>query len=126
MLPEKPQKNSRATRPDNRRPSVKSNHGAEATAFLLQIINAADALRAAKTFTGDPALYLGPRWRLLRALERCGGAPTLADLGRLLKMSRQGAREPALALVERGLVLHVIRLRLEGYARDLSEASARR
>jgi DNA-binding MarR family transcriptional regulator len=151
----------------------------EATGFLFEIVNAADCLRAAKTFTADPALYLEPRWRLLRAIERCGGAPTFSDLGRLLKMSRQGAREQALPLVEDGLlelfrppddqrvwqvvltpkgrralasqrtpdtvwmftllngldpremratqhVLRVIRLRLEGYARDLSAASARR
>ena len=116
---------------------------------------------------------------MLRAIERCGGAPTLSDLGRLLKISRQGAREQTLPLVEEGLlelfsppddrrvwqvmltpkgrraldrqrtpdtvwmftllngldpramreaqhVLRVIRLRLEGYARDLSAASARR
>jgi DNA-binding MarR family transcriptional regulator len=159
--------------------SAKDTFCLEATSFLFEIINAADCLRDAKTFTADPALCLEPRWRLLRAIERCGGAPTLSDLGRLLKISRQGAREQALPLVQDGLlelfrppddrrvwqvmltpkgrralerqrtpdtvwmftllngldprtmratqhVLRVIRLRLEGYARDLSAASARR
>ena len=76
----------------------------EATAFLLEIVRAADCLRAARAFDGAPALYLGARWQLLRAIERCGGAPTFADLARLLKMSRQAAREQALNTAEAGLV----------------------
>lgn len=166
-------------RRDKRKRPANDTFRLEATAFLFEIINVANCLREAKTFTADPALYLEPRWRLLRAIERCGGAPTLSDLGRLLKISRQGAREQTLPLVEEGLlelfsppddrrvwqvmltpkgrraldrqrtpdtvwmftllngldpramreaqhVLRVIRLRLEGYATDLSAASARR
>jgi DNA-binding MarR family transcriptional regulator len=76
----------------------------EATAFLYEVIRAADSLRDARTFDGDSAMTLGPLWRLLRAIERCGGAPTFSDLGRLLDMSRQGAREQALAAAKTGLV----------------------
>ena len=54
--------------------------------------------------TASSALHFGPRWRLLRAIERCGGAPTFADLGRLLEISRQAAREQALKTAEAGLV----------------------
>ena len=85
-----------------RRPRVGDFH-VEATAFLHEIIRAADCLRDARTFDGQSAMRLGPLWRLLRAIERCGGAPTFSDLGRLLDMSRQGAREQALAAAETGL-----------------------
>jgi DNA-binding MarR family transcriptional regulator len=80
-----------------RRRSVVGDFHVEATAFLHEIIRAADCLRDARTFDG-------PRWRLLRAIERCGGAPTFSDLGRLLDMSRQGAREQALGAAEAGVV----------------------
>ena len=76
----------------------------EATAFLHEILAVADSLRDARSFDGEPALHLGPRWRLLRAIERCGGAPTFSDLGRLLTMSRQAARELALKAAEHHLV----------------------
>lgn len=49
-------------------------------------------------------MHFGTRSRLLRAIERCGGAPTFTDLGRLLEMSRQGARGHALMAAKAGLV----------------------
>jgi hypothetical protein len=52
----------------------------EATAFLYEIVRTADALKEARGFDGDPALYFSARWRLLRAIERHGGAPTFAGL----------------------------------------------
>ena len=76
----------------------------EATAFLHEILAVADSLRDARSLDGEPALHLGPRWRLLRAIEWCGGAPTFSDLGRLLGMSRQAARELALKAAEQRLV----------------------
>ncbi len=87
-----------------RRPTLAGDFHVEATAFLHEIIRAADCVRDARTFDGASAMQLGPRWRLLRAIERCGGAPTFADLGRLLDMSRQGAREQALDAAEAGVV----------------------
>ena len=87
-----------------RRRPVEGDFHVEATAFLHEIIRAADCLRDADAFDGASALQLGPRWRLLRAIERCGGAPTFSDLGRLLDMSRQGAREQALEAAETGVV----------------------
>ena len=76
----------------------------EATAFIHEIVMTADALRTARAFDGEPALHFDTRSRLLRAIERCGGAPTFTDLGRLLGMSRQAARTHALAAVEAGVV----------------------
>jgi len=120
----------------------------EATAFVHEIVMTADALRMARAFDGEPAMHFDTRSRLLRAIERCGGAPTFTDLGRLLGMSRQAARTHALAAAEAGVVelfqapddrrawqvaltpsgrttrhvLHVIRQRLERYENDLRAA----
>ena len=76
----------------------------EATAFLHEIVATADALREARSIDGELALRFGEPWRLLRAIERGGGAPNFSDLGRLLDLSRQAARELALKAAERGLV----------------------
>lgn len=76
----------------------------EATAFLHEIVNAADGLRDARAFDGSPAMHFDRQADVLRAIERCGGAPTFSDLGRLLRVSRQAARELALAAERRGLV----------------------
>ena len=75
-----------------------------ATAFLQAIIDAADRLREAHAFDGSLALALDARSDLLRAIERCGGAPSFADLGRLLRVSPPAARGRALAAAEAGVV----------------------
>jgi hypothetical protein len=133
----------------SRRPLFNQFH-IEATAFLHEIVRVADCLRAARAFDGEPAMHFGARWQLLRAIERCGGAPTFADLARALQVALTPAgrrrldaqRVPQFAwlfTLLNGLepeamrsthhVLNVIRLRLERYAserRALSAASARR
>ena len=65
---------------------------------------AADSLKKARAFDGSPALHLGPGSRLLRTIERCGGAPTFSDLARALGISRQTAREQALETARANLV----------------------
>jgi DNA-binding MarR family transcriptional regulator len=80
------------------------NHRVEATAFLHEVVMTADCLIEARTFGGEPAMHFGYPWKLLRAIERCGGAPTFSDLGRLLRMSRQGARAYAPEAARTGLV----------------------
>jgi DNA-binding MarR family transcriptional regulator len=80
------------------------NDHVEATAFLHEIVTTADALREARAFDGEPAMHYETRSRVLRAIERCGGAPTFTDLGRLLGMSRQAARGHALEAAKRGVV----------------------
>ena len=84
-------------------PLVRDEH-VEATAFLHEIIMTADALREARAFDGDPAMHFDPISRVLRAIERCGGAPTFTDLGRLLGISRQAARGHALKAATQGVV----------------------
>ena len=85
------------------RPVGRAEH-VSAAAFLYTIIEAADRLREARAFDGSPALPLDARSELLRAIERCGGAPSFADLARLMRLSRPAARERALAASEAGVV----------------------
>src|SRR5437773_6021267 len=75
-----------------------------ATAFVHAIIETADRLREARAFDGSRALPLDAPSDLLRAIERCGGAPSFADLGRLLRISRASARDSALAAAAAGVV----------------------
>ena len=86
-----------------RKPLFREWH-VEATAFLYEIVRTADALKEATAYDGDPALYFGARWRLLRAVERHGGAPTFAVLARSLGISRQAARELAVKASSAGVV----------------------
>jgi DNA-binding MarR family transcriptional regulator len=64
----------------------------------------ADSLKEARAFNGERAMHFEVRWRLLRAIDRCGGAPTFTDLGRLLGMSRQAARGHALVAERAGVI----------------------
>jgi hypothetical protein len=70
-----------------RQPLFREYH-VEATAFLHEIVRTAGCLEEAKAFDGEPALFFGARWRLLRAIERCGGAPTFSDCARSFRISR--------------------------------------
>jgi DNA-binding MarR family transcriptional regulator len=76
----------------------------EATAFLYAIIDAGDRLGEARAFDGSLALPLDARSNLLRAIERCGGAPSFADLARLLQVSPPAARNRALRAAAAGVV----------------------
>jgi DNA-binding MarR family transcriptional regulator len=87
----------------NRRPLFHAFHD-DATAFLHEIVMTPGALGEARAFVGESAMHFEPRSRLLRAIERCGGAPTFTDPGRLLGMSRQAARGHALAAASAGVV----------------------
>ena len=90
--------------PERRRHRHVRDEHVEATAFLHEIVMTADALRDARAFDGQSAMHFDTSSRLLRAIERCGGAPTFTDLGRLLGMSRQAARGHALTAVKAGVV----------------------
>src|SRR5262245_30823091 len=82
--------------PRRHRPFVRDDH-VEATAFLHEIVMTADSLKAARAFDGESAMHFETRWRLLRAIERCGGAPTFTDLGRLRLASRPDINRPSRA-----------------------------
>jgi DNA-binding MarR family transcriptional regulator len=76
----------------------------EASAFLFEILRVANALRAAHAADGSPAFPAGRRAQVLAAIERCGGAPSFADLARLLRVSGTAARTFALDAAAVGLV----------------------
>jgi DNA-binding MarR family transcriptional regulator len=91
-------------RPETEQQRLVRAQRAAATAFLHTILEAADRLRDARAFDGSPALWLDSRTHLLRAIERCGGAPSFADLGRLLEITPPAARQQALAAERAGVV----------------------
>jgi DNA-binding MarR family transcriptional regulator len=76
----------------------------EATRLLYAIVDTGDCLRAARSFSGEPALHLDRRWELLAAIDKTGGAPTFSDVGRALRITRQAAREIVLAAERAGAV----------------------
>lgn len=76
----------------------------EASAFLFEILRVADALRAARAADGSLAFAAGRRAQVLATIERCGGAPSFADLARLLRVSATAARTFALDAAAVGLV----------------------
>jgi DNA-binding MarR family transcriptional regulator len=90
-------------RPAKGRPLFDRYH-TEASAFLFEILRVADALRAAQTAAGSLAFERGRRAQVLAAIERCGGAPSFADLARLLRVSATAARTFALEAATDGLV----------------------
>jgi DNA-binding MarR family transcriptional regulator len=89
---------------DGARRRLFDDYHVEATAFLHEIVGAANCLREARAFDGSPALSHGRQWQLLHAIERCGGAPTFSDLARALGVSRQAARGFALAAEKAGVI----------------------
>jgi DNA-binding MarR family transcriptional regulator len=74
----------------------------EAARLLYAIVETGDCLRAAHSFSGEPALCLDRRSELLAAIDKCGGCPTFSDLGRALRVTRQAARAMALAAERAG------------------------
>jgi DNA-binding MarR family transcriptional regulator len=89
--------------PRRRRPAF-HDYQVDATAFLHEILATADRLERARDLSGCPAMRLDPQARVLRAIDRYGGAPTFTYLGRLMGISRQAAREHAVAAVKAGVV----------------------
>lgn len=90
-------------RESSRRPLFDAYH-VEASAFLHEILRVAAALRAAETAGGGRAFEAGRRAQVLAAVDRCGGAPTFADLARYLRVSPTAARTFALDAAGVGLV----------------------
>jgi hypothetical protein len=80
---------------DGARRRLFDDYHVEATAFLHEIVGAANCLREARAFDGSPALSHGRQWQLLHAIERCGSAPTFSDLARALGVSRSRRKKRA-------------------------------
>lgn len=81
-----------------------ADYHTQASAFLHEILRTADALRAARTVDGALVFEAGRCAEVLAAVDRSGGAPTFADLARLLRVSATAARSFALDAAGVGLV----------------------
>jgi DNA-binding MarR family transcriptional regulator len=76
-----------------------------ASAELIQeIVAAAEAVSAARTFDGDPVFRTDAVWLLLSALERAKHCCSISDAARLLRMSRQRVQRAAHEAEIRGAV----------------------
>jgi DNA-binding MarR family transcriptional regulator len=80
------------------------NEHVDAAAFLHAVIETAERLRGARAFDGSPALAFDAGSVLLLAIERCGGAPSFADLGRMLGVTAPAARAHVLRAEGAGMV----------------------
>ncbi len=76
----------------------------DATIFLRAIIDAADRLRAARTFDGSPAFRFDRGWSMLQAIERSGGCLTFSDIAKALGVRKQSIRAHVLAAERAGEV----------------------
>lgn len=65
----------------------------EATAFVHELLAAADAIAEFRGAGGPPVLRTDPALRLLLAIEQSVGCPAISDVARRLKISRQSAAE---------------------------------
>jgi DNA-binding MarR family transcriptional regulator len=74
----------------------------EAARLLYAIVETGDCLRAAQSFSREPALRLDRRSELLAAIDKSGGCPTFSDVGRALRVTRQAARAFVLAAEKAG------------------------
>lgn len=78
--------------PRRKRPG-KSVWRVEAAALVHEIRACAEQISAARHWDGELAFRSDPQWHLLQAIERIEACPSIADLARVLHISRQAARE---------------------------------
>jgi DNA-binding MarR family transcriptional regulator len=76
----------------------------EQVEFLQSIEATATLLREARDARGEPVHPTDARHSLLAALERIGGWPSISDLGRALRVSKQAAREQVIGAARAGLL----------------------
>jgi DNA-binding MarR family transcriptional regulator len=77
---------------------------AAANDLIDEITIAAERIGTARTATGDPVFPTDARSRLLRAIERSPYCLSIADVARVLRVSRQAAHRIAHAAAARGHV----------------------
>jgi DNA-binding MarR family transcriptional regulator len=76
----------------------------EATAFVRDIVATSARIERASAPDGELVVRTDAQFALLATLERLEGCPALADLGRAVGISRQAARELAIAAARAGTV----------------------
>jgi DNA-binding MarR family transcriptional regulator len=63
----------------------------QATELIHEIVATAGRIAAARHWDGEVVYRSDARWSLLRAIEREPGCPSISDLARKLRISRQSA-----------------------------------
>ncbi len=76
----------------------------ETTEFVRSIASTGALIAGARDWDGTPIMPMDAQHALLSAVERTEGCPTFSDLARALGISRQGARECAVAAARAGTV----------------------
>ena len=65
----------------------------DAREMIHEITLTAERISEARHWDGELIFRSDARWSLLRAIERAWGCPSISDLGRMLRISRQAAYE---------------------------------
>jgi DNA-binding MarR family transcriptional regulator len=76
----------------------------EAVEFVRGIMDTAALIQAAHDTGGEPVFRTDARYKLLAALDRIGGWPSISELGRALRVSKQAARQQVIAAASVGLL----------------------
>ena len=88
---------------DRRRRLSKALRTEEAE-FVQGITVTAALLQQARDANGEPVYPADARYQLLSALERVGGWPSISELARAQRVSKQAARKQVIAAASRGLL----------------------
>lgn len=86
-----------ADRDRSRRRWVAEVRRAEAVEFVRGIIDTAALIQGAHDTGGEPVFRTDVRYKLLVALDRIGGWPSISELGRALRVSKQACRQQVIA-----------------------------
>jgi DNA-binding MarR family transcriptional regulator len=76
----------------------------ERAEFLRAITATATLLWQARDINGEPIHPTDARYQVLAALERIGGWPSISELARALRVSKQAAREHVVGAARAGLL----------------------
>jgi hypothetical protein len=128
---EQAEKLRRAVRESRKLKPMRANPrrwGIAATVMVYEIAAAADAIAKARHWDHELVFRRDARWAMLRTIERTDGCPSMSDLARALRISRQAARRLAVKAAQARLVdllpnpddRRIIRQRLVRNAKQLA------
>jgi DNA-binding MarR family transcriptional regulator len=92
------------TRERERRQRLAKSRREEDTEFVRAIEETAKLIRDARAPDGEPVYRTDIRYRVLAGIESGGGWPSMSGLGRVLRMSKQAARQQVIAAARMGLL----------------------
>jgi DNA-binding MarR family transcriptional regulator len=83
---------------------MSERHAIRQAELIEEISEAAEKIAAARNMIGEPVFRTDPVWALLKTIERAPYCCSFADIGRLMKTSRQYAPRIGFVAASRGLV----------------------